>query len=403
MRSPQARSLPEKWNWEALGSLCNFISGVTFDKTEAVSSPLPEYLPILRAGHISDTLNTTDDLIWVPRERVSEVQLLKTGDIVMCMSSGSPQVVGKSAIVDKPFNGSLGAFCSIIRTKRVEQRPYVAYWLKSEDFMQWRDDQARGVNIQNLRASQLKNIRIPLPPLDEQKRIAAILSKADRLRRLRRYARELSDGYLGSVFLEMFGDPVSNPMGWDTPNIGSLAVVKTGGTPSRTNRAFYGGQVPWVKTTEVVGSVIYYTEETLTKQGLEASNCEIFPVGTILVAMYGQGLTRGRSAKLGIPAATNQACAAVLPSPKIDTDYLWSYLKLSYRRLRDLGRGGNQPNLNLSMVKTFAVPLPPHTLQRNFTQIVQRFERLRAQQREAERQAEHLFGSLLGRAFRGEI
>jgi type I restriction enzyme S subunit len=133
---------------------------------------------------------------------------------------------------------------------------------------------------------------------------------------------------------------------------------------------------------------------------LKASNCEVFPVGTILIAMYGQGLTRGRTGKLGIPATTNQACAAILPSPKINTDYLWTFLKLSYNEIRDLGRGGNQPNLNLSMVRDLVIPVPPLSLQEEFAGVVARVESLRGRMGESERQVEGLFESLLAEAFK---
>jgi type I restriction enzyme S subunit len=123
------------------------------------------------------------------------------------------------------------------------------------------------------------------------------------------------------------------------------------------------------------------------------------PIGTILIAMYGQGLTRGRTGKLGIPATTNQACAAILPSPKINTDYLWTFLKLSYNEIRDLGRGGNQPNLNLSMVRDLVIPVPPLSLQEEFAGVAARVESLQGRMGESARGVEGLFESLLAEAF----
>ena len=181
----------------------------------------------------------------------------------------------------------------------------------------------------------------------------------------------------------------------------TLAEVKTGGTPSRDVPEYFDGNISWVKTTEVVNEVIYETSEKISEAGLKASNCEVFPVGTILVAMYGQGLTRGRTGKLGIPATTNQACAAILPSSKISTDYLWTFLKLSYNEIRDLGRGGNQPNLNLSMVRDLVIPVPPLSLQEEFAGMVARVESLRGRMGESTRQVEGLFESLLAQSFDG--
>lgn len=249
----------------------------------------------------------------------------------------------------------------------------------------------------------LKEKKIILPPLATQKKIVSILERAEAAKERREEADALTNDFLKSVFLEMFGDPVKNEKRWVLQTINALTEVKTGGTPSRKIPKYYGGSIPWVKTTEVVGSIIYDTEEKITTTALEASNCEVFPVGTVIVAMYGQGLTRGRSAKLGISAATNQACAAILPSSKINSDYLLSYLKQSYFNLRNLGRGGNQPNLNLSMIKSLKIPVPPLPLQEKFASIVEQVEALKEHQKQSKEQIDNLFGALMQKAFKGEL
>jgi len=129
------------------------------------------------------------------------------------------------------------------------------------------------------------------------------------------------------------------------------------------------------------------------------SNCKVFPIGTILVAMYGQGQTRGRSAILGIEAATNQACAAILPSDKIIGEFLFCFLQTQYEELRGLAHGGNQPNLNLSMVKTYQVILPPVGLQSVFKERFEEVVAIQSQQSAATQKAETTFDALLARAF----
>jgi type I restriction enzyme S subunit len=107
-------------------------------------------------------------------------------------------------------------------------RTYLWAFLLTPSFVEWASANVSGANLPRISPKLLEKHEIPLPPLPEQKRIAAILAKADRLRRLRRYARELSDTYLQSVFLEMFGDPVSNPMGWEKTRLGSLCQIIRG-------------------------------------------------------------------------------------------------------------------------------------------------------------------------------
>lgn len=192
-------------------------------------------------------------------------------------------------------------------------------------------------------------------------------------------------------------------MEWLRVKIGDISQVKTGGTPSRKREDFYQGSIPWVKTTEVNNNVINDTEEYLTQAGLNSSNCKIFPVNTIIIAMYGQGLTRGRSAKLGLQATTNQACAAIIPSAKYDTDYLWSFIKLSYEKIRNLGRGGNQPNLNLDIIRNFEIFLPPLELQQNFTQKINFLDKSILLQKINQNKLDQLFQTLLHQAFSGEL
>src|SRR2546421_12478800 len=141
-----------------LGELCHFIRGVTFDKAQVSANPRHDYLPILRAGNISRELDTRNDLVWVPSRSVADQQKLRRNDIAICMSSGSPEVVGKTARVRMDYTGSVGSFCGIVRPKAPDVGVWVAYYFQSDSFRQHRDAIARGANIQNLRFSQFETI-----------------------------------------------------------------------------------------------------------------------------------------------------------------------------------------------------------------------------------------------------
>ncbi len=393
---------------EKLGNLCDFISGVTFNKAEAVSSPLPRYLPILRAGNIGDTLNTQDDFVWVPSDKVSKEQRLQVGDIVMCMSSGSPHVVGKSAWVEGQFAGSAGAFCSIIRPKKREQQKYLAYWFKSGQFLRWRDNQARGINIQNLRASQLRLVEIPLPPLPEQQHIAAVLAKADRLRRLRRTARELSDTYLQSVFVHIFGDPGSNPKEWNSIAIEKVlskdrAGTQTGPFGSSLKRHEYVEEGIPVWGIDNVRENEFVEDRSLFITPSKYRELSRYTVedGDILLSRAG---TIGRMC-VAHPTQHPSIIGTNLVRVAVDASvvlpgYFTALFTYFSDRMGNMSSGGTAYSfVNPRTLKALEIPLPPLPLQQQFTAIVRKFERLRAQQREAERQAEHLFQALLERAF----
>lgn len=249
----------------------------------------------------------------------------------------------------------------------------------------------------------LSSLQIPLPPLGEQRRIAAILDKADELRAKRRAALAKLDTLTQSIFLDMFGDPATNPKGWPVVAIRDVAEVGTGGTPSREVAGFYGGAVPWVKTTEVTGDRIFATDEHLTEAGLRAIRGRIYPAGSVVVAMYGQGKTRGRASILGLDAAVNQACAVIQSGDRLDSDFLLAQLRLGYDRLRGLGRGGNQPNLNLELVGSFPLTLPPASAQASFSTRVQAMTALSHKMKSSGERADELFAVTQHQAFRGQL
>ncbi len=226
---------------------------------------------------------------------------------------------------------------------------------------------------------------------------------ADEARRKRRENLKLYDDLIRSLFLKTFGDPVSNPMGWDVKEIGEIADVSTGKTPSRARPEYYEGNVPWVKTTEVDGALILETSESISEDAVVQCSMKIFPVNSILIAMYGQGKTRGQSARLGISATTNQACGVILPSKEYCTGYLETYLQINYEAIRKLGRGGNQPNLNLSLVRSIKVLYPSLDMQEKFAVQVEEINAQKSREQALTDQHDDLFNALLQRAFKGEL
>ena len=147
--------------------------------------------------------------------------------------------------------------------------------------------------------------------------------------------------------------------------IRNLCQLGSGGTPSRSCPQYYNGTIPWVKTGEVVNDVITETEEHITEEAIANSSAKLYPKDSLIIAMYGQGDTRGRTAKLGIDATTNQACAVLhdIDNSIVSTDYLWYYLQGRYHDLRSLASGNNQPNLNAGKINNYDVVVPPMNVQ----------------------------------------
>lgn len=273
---------------------------------------------------------------------------------------------------------------------------YLYYWSLTYDPRH----QAQTTSLPSLPTALIKAARLPVPSIQKQRRIVDLLGRAEGIVRLRREAHQMAAELIPAIFIDMFGDPATNSKGWRMSAIERLCGVQTGATPRKEERCYYdGGTVPWARTGEVRGGHIWQVEERITELAVEATNCKVFPANTILVAMYGQGQTRGRAGMLRVPAATNQACAAILPGDAINAAYLFAALNLQYERLRAMGRGGNQANLNLGMIKSFEVPCPPKEAQLQFVERAAAMESILRQQGDALEKATAMFDALLSRAF----
>ena len=165
------------------------------------------------------------------------------------------------------------------------------------------------------------------------------------------------------------------PEGWSKKTLEDIANVSSGGTPSRGKPEYWNGAIPWVTTAEIDFCEIFDTTEKITQDGLNNSSAKLFPIGTVLLAMYGQGKTRGKVAKLGIEATTNQACAAIVFKHNFCVEYYYQYLRSQYDNIRNLSNSGSQENLSGSIVKSIQVPAPPLPEQQKIAQILSTWDK----------------------------
>ena len=274
---------------------------------------------------------------------------------------------------------------------------YLIYAFQSSSFKQQLELAGAGTSGQNrIKEKAFLNFEIPLPPLGEQKRIAEILGGVSKAIHVVEQQIETANQLEKSLFNQFrrqysaLCSPIKN-----------ICKVQTGATPSRKNSAYYDGGIPWVKTGEVNGGKIEETEEYITELAVQETNCRKFPIGTILVAMYGQGATRGKVGILNCAAATNQACAALIALACEDQEYIFAVLRNCYDELRNLGRGGTQPNLNLTLVKNFEIPWPQEFAREEFSQKWRELDNLRHLLHRKLSLLQELQKSLANRAFAG--
>lgn len=380
------------WPVVELGSVVSFIGGSQPPKSTFKYEHEDGYVRLLQIRDYKSDKNLT----YIPE--LSTKKFCNKDDVMI--GRYGPPVFQILKGLEGAYNVAL---MKALPSEKVD-KDYLYYFLKQDKLFRLIDSLSqRTAGQSGIDMDALKSYPMLLPPLEEQKRIAAILDKADAIRQKRKQAIELADEFLRSVFLDMFGDPVTNPKGWEVKTINDFCNVSSGSTPSRKRDEYFQGTIPWVKTTEVDGYVINETEESISEIAIKETSCKLNPKGSIVLAMYGQGKTRGKVGILGIEAATNQACAVLAPSNSINMAYLYYYLKLSYEMLRSLGQGGGQPNLNGTIVKQFLVLNPPRELQDKFVNIVQKIESGVDKNKAMNIYAENLFNSLSKKAFSGQL
>ena len=346
-----------------------------------------------------------DKLKFVPEEYFNSLSkgIIKKNDILIVKDGAT---TGKVAYVNEDFSlekACINEHVFLVRPKKEINPKYLFYYFFSNIGQREILKDFRGATVGGI-SKEFIDIDMYIPKVDEQIEIIKILDKAKRLIDKRKEQIKALDELVKSQFIEMFGDIKNNPIGWEKIKIGDVFEIKTGATPSRKENKYWdNGTIPWIKTTELKEIVINNSEEYITEEGFNKSSVNLLPKNTLLIAMYGQGKTRGMTGKLGIEATTNQACAAILPNPKENMDFIWYQLKLSYEDLRDLGRGGSQPNLNTNLIKSYQLIFPPMELQNKFVQFTKQVDKLKFEMEKSLKELEDNFNSLMQKAFKGEL
>ena len=321
---------------------------------------------------------------------------VNSGDLIISCSG----TIGKIARVPKKFKKGIinQALLKISINTNIMTISYFRYlfqfWTKKDEI------KSHGSGMKNLSSvNVLKEIQIPLPSLPEQKRIVAkiesIFTQIDVAKeRLEVLASQVksSSGSLSmlksSILKQAFEgglvpqDPNDEPAeillrkihkdstkelifekdnlpkGWVRISLSEICTTKSGGTPSRKNPEYFGGNISWIKSGELNDSIIFECKETISKLGLEKSNAVLYPKNTILMAMY--GATIGKLSILGFSASTNQAICALSHNEKIMMNmYLFLFLKSIRSDLISIGFGGAQKNISQEKIKKIQIPLSP--------------------------------------------
>ena len=376
---------------------------------EYIESPEPKIYPKLSVklygkGAILDSPTDGTTL------KMKRHQIAKSGQVILSEIWGK-----KGAIGFVPPEGE-GALCTShfflfdVDSSRIDQK-YLQSIFTANYLQDQLDLEAKGTTgYAAVRPKILFGAKIPLPPFDEQRRIVArieeLAARIEEVRELRRRAVEETDLLLYAASRKLRLELIATKT---VKEIGDITTVTSGGTPDRSNPQYWdNGTIPWIKTGELLDEPIVECEEKISEAGLANSSAKLFPIDTILIALYGQGQTRGRTGLLKVPATTNQACAAILPKPEIfESSYLQFWLRSLYHEMRKQNRNGAQPNWNGNMIKKIKIALPSIVEQRRIVSHLEalqsKIDALKRHQAETAAELNALLPAVLERAFRGEL
>lgn len=255
--------------------------------------------------------------------------------------------------------------------KKVD-REFLAFLLRTDAVVNAAMSQKIGSRMPRADMEILLNLEVSVPTEQkEQSEIAARLKAQLAEVETARQAAQVQAKDVALLRSRLLTDIFSSLKDVPHKTLGDHAPTTSGSTPSRGNKRYWEpAEIPWVKTGEVAFGAITHTKESISKLALAECSLTLLPAKTVLVAMYGQGKTRGQSAILEVPATTNQACFAILPNETWEPDFMYYWFVANYQNLRNLSddRGGNQANLNGAILKSLSIPAPEKSQQKKVTQ-----------------------------------
>lgn len=315
-----------------------------------------------------------------------------------------------SKYVDFPFKVKSSAMKILSVNSEIADLKYLFYKMQTIQF-----DSA---NHKRYWISEYSKIKLDLPTLTEQQRIVnrieTMFAKLDQAQEKAQSVLESFETRKAAILHKAFNGQLKidneelTIADWEDTTIGECCKLGSGGTPSKSHPEYYeNGIIPWLKTGEIDWNDIYDVEEKITNAGVENSSAKIFPAESVVVAMYGMGVTRGKAAIIKIPTTTNQAVCVLQPNKKLNNRFLFYYFMCNYWQVREQSVGGNQLNLSGKIIAGFPIKLPPLNYQLS---IVNFLDTVLEKESRAKESAQTVLDkiallkkSILARAFRGEL
>jgi type I restriction enzyme S subunit len=389
-------------NLQAFGDLFDFIrNGLNIRQRKVVDG-----IPISRIETISRGIVDPGKVGYAGIKDGEHFHwLLRPGDLLFSHIN-SVEHIGKCAVYEgAPERLIHGMNLLCLRPKKdLADSRYLVHLIRSPEFRQKIGPYInRAVNQASISMGNLAKIAVSLPPLDEQRRIAAILDQADMVRALRWEAIGRLDELAQSIFVDMFGDPVRNTRGLPVGRIGDFCRDTTGNTPSRAIKGNYGDAIEWIKSDNITTSGLYLTRavEGLSHDGMKSARI-VSPGSLLVTCIAGSPTTIGNVAIVDRTISFNQQINALTPR---DTDPIFLYwqLRVGKRLVQEKSTGGMKGLVSKSRLESVELLNPPLAAQQEFAARAAALQQVRQAGVEHLSQTDGLVASLQYRAFRGEL
>lgn len=361
-------------------------------------------IPSLGAEHLDNSGGFNFDKIkMITKEFFASMKkgIIETNDILLVKDGAT---TGKVSFVDNDFpyqKSSINEHLFKIKiNNQIASAKYIFFYLSSSLGQSQILSDFRGATVGGISRNFLEVVEIPLPPLEEQIKIAEILEKADKLRQKRKEANKLYDELLQSIFLDMFGDPVSNPKGWEIVEVGKVTQCLV---PSRDKPKSFTGNIPWITTEDLVNLGNIYTSKKgyfLSLYEIKEVKNKIIPENSVIMTCVGDlGVISINKKNVVI----NQQLHSFQCSEKINNVFLQFNLSFQKEYMYNKASSTTVAYMNKSVCNSIPVLLPPIELQNKFAEIVEKIEAMKEKAKKAEEEIENLFNALMQKAFSGGL
>lgn len=353
-------------------------------------------IPYIRVADLVDDKISLENMVYIPKNIHYEnlKSELKPSDIIIAKTGAT---IGKVALIPKsiPIANTTASIGKITLDTSKMLPKFLLYFLKTKYFtsQMWRvsnKSAQAGFNIKDM-----KKFNIIIPPIPTQKKITSILEKAEQLKQWRRDSNKLTDDYLNSIFLEMFGDPVKNPKKLEIKKLREIANINMGQSPKGDSYNTKGVGMPLLNGPTEFG-IKYPIEKQWTSKPTKMAE-----KGSILFCV--RGATAGRMNWADKEYCVGRGVASINSNSVVSNEYLYLILKGKYSYFQNVGQGSTFINIGKELLSNLLIPIPDEKSIKNFINNAREIGKIKDYQMESKQQINDLFNVLMQKAFRGEL